>query len=117
MRHFSDRLSRSLGAAALAALLAVAPASLALAELEGPRRPLTRETPQYPFHALRHGVEGWVVLEYTVNERGTVVKPRVLEAYPPGVFDGAALRALSRWRYEPRNAEPTTMKVKLTFRK
>jgi len=117
VRHSSDRLSRSLGAAALAALLVVAPASLALADLEGPRRPLTRETPQYPFHALSRGVEGWVVLEYTVNERGSVVKPRVVEAYPPGVFDGAALKALSRWRYEPRNAEATPMKVKLTFQR
>ena len=110
-----NRLRRSF--AALAALLAFAPAQLALAEMEGPRRPLTRQNPEYPFHALRHGVEGWVVLEYTVNERGNVVKPRILEAHPPGVFDGAALQALSRWRYEPRNDEPTTMKVKLTFRR
>ena len=63
------------------------------------------------------GVEGSVLLEYTVDERGRVVSPRVLQATPPGVFDRAALRALSRWRYEANGAEPTTMKVKLTFRR
>jgi protein TonB len=62
-------------------------------------------------------VEGWVVLEYTINDRGQVVRPRVIEATPPGVFDGAALEAVSRWRYESRTGEPTPMKVKLTFRK
>lgn len=102
--------------AAIAALLAISPISTASADLDGPR-PITRETPEYPFAALRHGVEGWVVLEYTVNERGQVIKPRIIEATPPGVFDRAALKALSRWRYEARNAEPTTMKVKLTFRR
>ena len=103
-----------------AAILAVPgplarPAAIALAEEPAADQP--GETPAYPFAALHRGVEGSVLLEYTVDERGRVVAPRVLEAKPPGVFDGAALRALSRWRYEPAgNAEPQTMKVKLTFR-
>ena len=100
------------------ALLTASPASPASADMdELTPTPITRESPAYPHGALSRGVEGSVLLEYTVNERGRVVSPRVLEATPPGVFEGAALRALSRWRYEPRGSEPTTMKVKLTFRR
>jgi protein TonB len=80
-------------------------------------RPITRESPAYPFGALTRGVEGSVLLEYTVDQRGRVMSPRVIEATPPGVFDRAALRALSRWRFEPRGTEPTIMKVRLTFRR
>ena len=105
---------RSLATALVAAFVAISP-SIASADMDGPR-PITRENPAYPFSALSRGVEGSVLVEYTVDARGRVVAPRVLEANPPGVFDAAALRALSRWRYEAQT-EPTTMKVKLTFRR
>jgi protein TonB len=82
---------------------------------EGPK-PIARVNPEYPFAALHRGVRGSVLVEYTVDQRGRVVSPRVLEAQPPGVFDGAALRALSRWRYEASGAgQPQTLKVKMTF--
>lgn len=105
---------RSWRLAAIIALSIVAPVSTASAE---ELRPITRESPAYPYGALARGVEGSVLLEYTVDERGRVVSPRVIHATPPGVFDRAALKALSRWRYKPNGGEPTTMKVKLTFRR
>jgi len=113
----SNRPARRLRLAAWIALLALAPwpASPAFAEADAPK-PIRRENPDYPLAALVRGVEGFVLLEYTVDGRGQVVAPRILEAAPPGVFDRAALRALSKWRYEAL-AEPTTMKVKLTFRR
>ena len=79
--------------------------------------PISRQNPAYPFGALSRGIEGSVLLEYVVDARGRVVSPRVLEATPPGVFDRTALEALSRWRYEPRGAEQTIMKVRLTFQR
>ena len=100
--------------AAIVALSIVSSVSTASAE---ELIPITRETPAYPYGALARGVEGSVLLEYTVDERGRVVAPRVIQATPPGVFDRAALKALSRWRYEPNGSEPTTMKVRLTFRR
>jgi len=105
---------RSWRLAAIIALSIVAPVSTASAE---DLVPITRETPAYPYGALARGVEGSVLLEYTVDERGRVVAPRVIHATPPGVFDRAALNALSRWRYEPNGSAPTTMKVRLTFRR
>src|SRR5262245_49720491 len=102
--------------AATALLLALALPSAASADMDEPRL-ITRPTPEYPLGALHHGVEGSVLLEYTVNERGRVVKSRILDAAPRGVFERAALRALSKWRYEPQNGAPRTMKVRLTFRR
>jgi protein TonB len=98
------------------AALALSPAFPALADPDA-LTPISRETPSYPFAALSRGVEGSVLLEYTVDERGRVVAPRVLEATPSGVFERAALRALSRWRYEPIRSGPKLMKVRLTFQR
>jgi protein TonB len=98
------------------AFLCFSPVSTAYADIDGPT-PITRESPAYPFAALSRGVEGSVLLEYTVDARGRVVAPRVLEATPPGVFDRAALHALSRWRYHPHSGAAKPMKIRLTFRR
>ena len=52
-----------------------------------------------------------------MDKSGRVVAPRVLEATPPGVFDRAALHALSRWRYHPHDGAAKLMKVRLTFQR
>ena len=98
-----------------AAIVALLTLSSTIALAEDPR-PISRENPEYPFEALHRGVKGSVLAEFTVDERGRVTSPRILEAQPPGVFDRAALRALSRWRYEPIDSGPRTMKVKMTFK-
>jgi protein TonB len=57
--------------------------------------------PDYPDDARRKGTEGWVRLEFTVNERGQVRDIVVVGAEPGGVFEDAASAALSRWRFRP----------------
>jgi len=115
VRNPSNRPVRSSWRIALlTALLALSPALPALAE---ELQPITRQTPAYPFGALTRGIEGSVLLEYSVDGRGRVVAPRVLEASPPGVFERAALHALSRWRYQPHDGAAQLMKVRLTFQK
>ncbi|MEM1230106.1 MAG: TonB family protein [Pseudomonadota bacterium] len=69
---------------------------------DGDLLPIVAITPDYPNRAKRQGLEGYVTLEFTVNERGQVRDARVLEAQPQGVFDRAALRAIERFRYRPR---------------
>jgi protein TonB len=67
--------------------------------------PLVRIPPEYPAGAQMRGLEGWVQLEFTINESGSTEDIRVTAAEPPEVFDKAAVRALSRWRYKPMIAE------------
>ena len=105
---------------ALTGTLAVLLAGPALSSAEMPitsaPKPLARANPEYPRHALRRGVEGSVLLEFSVDRDGNVVSPRVIESRPRGVFDAAALEALSKWKYEALGAETSALKVRLTFR-
>lgn len=55
----------------------------------------------YPPDAKEAGIEGYVVVRYDVDTEGRVTNPRVVDAVPPGVFDEAALQAVSRWRFRP----------------
>ena len=80
-------------------------------------KPLRRGNPRYPYAALRKGIEGSVLLEFSVDAQGHVVAPRVVDATPPGVFERAALDAVSEWSYQPLGIETKGMKVRLTFRK
>lgn len=79
-------------------------------------KPLLRGKPAYPSAALRRGLEGSVLLEFSIDPEGNVVAPRVIESRPRGVFDKAALEALSKWKYEALGAETSAIKVRLTFR-
>ena len=55
----------------------------------------------YPGRAINDGIEGHVVVEYTVSRDGRVVRPEVVDSEPPGVFDEVALRAVERREYVP----------------
>ena len=86
------------------------------AEIQLPK-PLKRGNPKYPHAAFRKGIEGSVLLEFSVDADGRVGAPRVVDATPPGVFERAALDAVSEWSYQPLGVETKGMKVRLTFRK
>lgn len=64
--------------------------------------PLVRVDPDYPPQAKQRRIEGWVDIEFTIAPTGTVEDPKVIGANPRGVFEQAALRAVRRWRYNPR---------------
>jgi protein TonB len=64
--------------------------------------PLVRIAPDYPPRALSRGIEGWVQVQFTITATGTVKDPTVVNADPKNIFDDAALKAIARWRYNPR---------------
>lgn len=81
--------------------------------------PLVRVPPQYPIRAAERGIEGWVVLRFTITATGTVENPIVVDAQPKRIFDRAAIRALKKWKYRPRIVDGTATsrveEVKLSF--
>ena len=63
-------------------------------------RPIVRISPKYPLNAAQNGIEGWVVLAFSINTIGEVVNISVRESQPKRIFDKAALRALKKWKYK-----------------
>lgn len=64
--------------------------------------PLVDIPPNYPQRAQSAGIEGKVVLRFTITAEGRVDNLRIVEAEPKGVFDREARRAAERWRFAPR---------------
>ena len=64
--------------------------------------PLVRVPPDYPPAAVRTGTEGWVQVQFTVAASGGVRDAFVVASEPGTIFDDAALKAVARWRYNPR---------------
>jgi protein TonB len=82
--------------------------------------PLVRINPDYPPRAQNRGIEGWVLVEFTITAAGTVRDPRVIDASPKGYFEEAALKAIARWRYNPKVQEGVAVervgvRVRLSF--
>lgn len=87
---------------------------------DGEYLPIVKVQPQYPRRALSRGIEGWVIVEFTVTTNGSVRDPVVVEAQPPNVFDRAAMKAALKFKYKPRviDGEPVEVpgvRNKITF--
>jgi protein TonB len=67
--------------------------------------PLVRIPPRYPMRAQSRRIEGWVKVEFTITETGTVKNAKVVESQPSTVFDRAALKAIARWKFKPKSID------------
>jgi TonB family protein len=62
------------------------------------------------------GVEGWVLLNFTVLADGTVADIEVKEASPAGIFDASAVEALRQWKYQPVERDGKTVPQRAQIR-
>ena len=69
---------------------------------DGEYLPIVKVQATYPRRALQRGIEGFVVVEFTVTKQGTVRDPRVVQAEPQGIFEQSALDAVLKFKYKPR---------------
>jgi TonB family protein len=74
--------------------------------------------PAYPNKAQASRIEGWVDVEFTVAESGKVKDIVVRATSNPGVFEDAAVKAVSQWRYQPvlHEAAPVPVRTQLRIR-
>lgn len=87
---------------------------------EGDYLPIFKVQPVYPSRAQSRGIEGYVLLEFTVTKIGTCTDIRVIEAKPPGYFERSAIKAAQKFKYKPKviNGEPVDVagvRNKITF--
>jgi periplasmic protein TonB len=83
-------------------------------------RPPTRVVyvaPVYPPLALAARVQGTVILQAVIDEKGSVRELRVLRGHP--LLDDAAMQAVDKWQFTPTllngTAVPVVMTVTVTF--
>lgn len=93
-------------------------AGAATAQTENaPLRPLIQVQPEYPQSAIEQGAQGFVELDVTVGERGTVDAAVVVSSAPAGVFDESARNSVLRWRYPAEDGRaPQTVRERIEYR-
>jgi len=86
--------------------------------VDAPPRPMTRVPPRYPPRARSKGLTGKVTLELLIGPQGDVIRARVLNANPPGIFEQAALDAIRQWRFKPATykGQPVKMRARQVVR-
>ena len=72
--------------------------------------PVYKPAPRYPAAALRRGLEGYVVVEFSISKTGGVLNPVVIAGYDAAgnsteVFNRAALSAVARFKYQPQRVD------------
>jgi len=82
--------------------------------------PLVRIDPNYPMRARQRGIEGWVLLEFSISKTGTIKNPKVISSHPGTIFDRSALNAVRKWKYNPKikngaAVERSGVRVRLDF--
>ncbi|MDO3722150.1 energy transducer TonB [Marinobacter sp. chi1] len=92
-----------------------------LSASDGDYLPIVKVQPVYPRRALSRGIEGYVLLEFTVTRTGAVKDPVIIESDPPNVFDDAAVRAALKFKYKPKVVNGEAVDVagvqnRITFR-
>lgn len=78
---------------------------------DGDYLPIVKVAAVYPRRAQTRGIEGFVVVEFTVTKTGAVTSPLIIHAEPEGVFDRAALDAVVKFKYKPRVVDGVAMAV------
>lgn len=86
---------------------------------DGEYLPIVKVAPVYPARAASRGLEGYVILEFTVTRTGTTKDISVVES-TSSLFDRAAMDAAAKFKYKPRviDGEPVEVpgvRNKITF--
>ena len=86
---------------------------------DGEYLPIVKVAPIYPARAASRGLEGYVILEFTVTRAGTVRDVFVVES-TSSIFERAATTASYKFKYKPRviDGEPVEVpgvRNKITF--
>ena len=77
---------------------------------DGEYLPIVKVAPVYPARALQRGLEGYVIVEFTVTPAGTTRDALVVESTST-LFERAALQAALKFKYKPRVIDGEAVEV------
>lgn len=96
---FNSRLAVSMSAPNVSSSVNVGGVGIGISD--GEYLPIVKVAPVYPSRALSRGLEGYVIVEYTVTRTGAVRDPVVVES-TSSLFERAALESALKYKYKPR---------------
>lgn len=103
-----------LGAAALQAESAFSDdevaSSSSMSELETPPKPVKQSPPSIPPEL--HGLKASVQIGFIIDEKGRVVKPRIVQSSNDS-FNDLALRCVRNWEFQPGTKGGQAVKVRV----
>ncbi len=71
--------------------------------------------PQYPLEARDQRIEGWVRLNFVVDETGQIRELSVVGEEPVKIFTDAALAAIAQWQFQPAHDQIARINVVSNF--
>jgi len=96
---FDNSMAVSMSAPTVEANLSVGGVGFGVSD--GEYLPIVKVAPVYPARALSRGLEGYVIVEFTVTRQGTVRDVTVVES-SSSLFERAAMDAALKFKYKPR---------------
>ena len=97
--NFDNSLAVSMSTPRLTTNLNVG--NLGFGVADGEYLPIVKVAPIYPARAASRGLEGYVIVEYTVTRTGTTKDARVVES-SSSLFERAAVDSALKYKYKPR---------------
>ncbi|HOK41300.1 MAG TPA: energy transducer TonB [bacterium] len=89
-------------------------------ELENKPQIIYKIEPTYPIVAKKLGIEGYVVLQFIVNENGNVENIIILENSPSDIFNENTIIAVKQWKFIPGSFNnqkvKTNCQIKINFK-
>lgn len=86
------------------------PTDINFSKGEGAEQPIVRVAPQYPSGPLSNGIEGYVIVEFTVTAQGNTADVIAVESSHRG-FERNAIRAVEKFKYKPRVIDGVAIQV------
>jgi TonB family protein len=71
---------------------------------DDPPRPLTPIRPKYPQIAQEKRIEGTVIVQVFIDEKGRVKETKIMKGIPNSGLDEAAIEAIKKTRFKPAKA-------------
>lgn len=114
---FDNSMAVSMSAPSMEANLSVGGVGFGISD--GEYLPIVKVAPVYPNRALTRGLEGYVIVEFTVTPQGTTRDAVVIES-TSSLFERAAVEAALKFKYKPRVIDGQAVEVpgvrnKITF--
>ena len=115
--NFDNAMAVSVSAPVIDASLNVGGVGFGVSD--GEYLPIVKVAPVYPARALSRGLEGYVIVEFTVTPSGSVRDVTVVES-TSSLFERAATEAALKFKYKPRVIDGEAVEVpgvrnKITF--